>query len=324
LAEANLSWARLAEADLSGAQLERADLSGAQLNGADLSGAFLERADLSESYLERVDLSWAHLERAYLIAVQLAGAFLQNAKLEAVVLKDAQLIDAQGIGPFLVDVSWAGTNVSVIPWSEMVMLGDEAHARQRKDKDGKKKHPVRRFEEYTNAMRATHQLAVVLQDQGLTTEASRFAYRAKCLERAVRWYELRTIAWHEHNSEKRTVNSIRKGLARFISVILSWFFSWFLFLIAGYGYRLRFCLLWYLLTIGGFTLAYLLMEPHYFTWWSALGESVNVFHGRGASPNLPQLMHPARFALLTVIEAWTGLVIEVVLVATLIQRFFGK
>lgn len=173
-------------------------------------------------------------------------------------------------------------------------------------------------------MRATHQLAVVLQDQGLTSDASRFAYRARCLERAVRYYELRTVAWRDQKNKKATVSSMRKGVTRFFSILVGWLFSWFLFLLSGYGYRLRYCLLWYLLVVGGCAIAYMFLEPHYFTWWTALGESVNVFHGRGASPSLPQLAHPTRFALLTIAEAWAGLVIEVVLVATLVQRFFGK
>ena len=41
---------------------------------------------------------------------------------------------------------------------------------------------------------------------------------------------------------------------------------------------------------------------------------------RGATPNLPQLVHLVHFAVQTIAEAWVGLVIEVVL----IQRLFGK
>ncbi|GHO90134.1 hypothetical protein KSF_001820 [Reticulibacter mediterranei] len=91
-------------------------------------------------------------------------------------------------------------------------------------------------------MRATHQLSVDLHDQGLTTDASRFAYRAKVLERIVRWYELCTVTWHDPKNEQITVRSVWQGLARLFSILLSWLFSWFLFLIAGYGYRLRYCL----------------------------------------------------------------------------------
>jgi hypothetical protein len=234
----------------------------------------------------------------------------------------AQCWDLQ-VGPRVADASWSETNMSVIAWSNIIQLGDEYDACQEYD-NVKGKDKKTRLREYRIAMRATHQLAVVLQDQGLTPDASRFAYRAKCLERAVYRYELRSITWHDQNSKKRTVKSVRKGLIRFFLLLSLWFSSWCLFLIAGYGYRLLFCLFWYFPIILGFAFAYLHMEPHYFTWWTALGERVNVFHGRGASPNIPQLTHPARFVMLTIAEAWAGLVIEVVFVTTLIQRFFGK
>jgi len=345
---ANLVGAQLEGANFSAAQLAGANLFGVQLAGttfykAQLAGATLFRAQLAgvslyEAQLAGASLCEAQLTGADLRGAQLTGADLRGAKLESVQLVATKLTSEQGVGPDIADASWAGTNLSVVTWSDMVMLGDEARARQWKDRNGNKKAQATRIKEYRDAMRATHQLAIVLQDQGLTTDASRFAYRAKMLERTVRRYELRSVTYYELEriikeypeydldvfKKKWTAKSIEKGLTRFFSALLSWLFSWFLFLIAGYGYRLRYCLMWYVFVVGGCTLAYLFMEPHYFTWWTALAESVNVFHGRGASPNLPQLAHPARFAALTIVEAWTGLVIEVVLVATLIQRFFGK
>ena len=320
---ATLLGAHLEGANLFGAHLEGAYLHNAQLEGANLTGAQLKGAYLYNAQLKGASLLIARLEGADLLGAQLEGADLTHAKLEVVQLAGVKLTNDKGIGPSVADASWAGTNMSVVTWSDIVMLGDEYRARQR-DNIGGKKDQATRLSEYRAAMRATHQLAVVLQDQGLIPDASRFAYRAKCLERTLLWYELRTVIWLDPNSTRRTVKSVRKGLTLFFSILISWLFSWFLFLIAGYGYRLRFCFFWYFLVILGCAFAYLLVEPHYFTWWTALGESVNVFHGRGASPNIPQLTHPARFAMLTIAEAWAGLVIEVVFVATLIQRFFGK
>ncbi|GHP00314.1 hypothetical protein KSF_103610 [Reticulibacter mediterranei] len=72
------------------------------------------------------------------------------------------------------------------------------------------------------------------------------------------------------------------------------------------------------------TLFYWWSDPTQLPWWAALGESVNVFHGRGASPMITALAHPVSFILLTVVEAVFGLVIEVVFVATMVQRLFGK
>ncbi len=74
-------------------------------------------------------------------------------------------------------------------------------------------------------MRATHQLSVALQDQGLTTDASRFAYRTQCLERIIRWYELRTITWRNPKNKQMTVKSVWQGLTHFFSILFSWLFS---------------------------------------------------------------------------------------------------
>jgi hypothetical protein len=189
----------------------------------------------------------------------------------------------------------------------MEMLDDEYQARERTH-DGKAKDKVTRLSEHERAVRANRQLAVALQSQGLNEDSTRFAYRAKCLERSVRWYEFLTT----------------RSIWSRLQVLGAWLFSWFLYLIAGYGYRLWFCLGWYVLVIVGFTMLYRLFEPGVFTWWTALGESVNVFHGRGAAPSVNELARPNLFAALTIGEAFIGLVIEIVLVATAIQRFFGK
>jgi uncharacterized protein YjbI with pentapeptide repeats len=313
LQEAVLRYAHLQEAILRYAYLERADLWEAHLEGVVLIGAYLQGADLRRTYLQGADLRGASLQ----------GADLRGASCSQINLFDTVLVDENGVGPSLADVQWGETNLSLADWSQIRILGDEQRASQ-PTADGKKKDRATRQKEYQAAYRANHQLAIALQNQGLVEDASRFTYRAKNLERVVRSYELKNISWRDKNTKKRTVNSIGKGLLHFLPALLSWLFSWFLFLIAGYGYRLYNCVFWYIVVVGGCAFAYLLMEPHYFTWWTALAESVNVFHGRGASPSLPQLAHPARFAVLTIAEAWTGLVIEVILVATLIQRFFGK
>lgn len=172
---------------------------------------------------------------------------------------------------------------------------------------GEKKPHERRQREYQEAYRANHQLAVVLQEQGLTEDAARFAYRARCLRRKALWYEL-----------------LHKGAKNKTSVLGSWLFSWFLFLLAGYGYRLRWCLLWPIGFVAVFTLIYWGLDPVHMPWWVALGESVNVFHGRGAAPNIATLAHPVWFTAFSIAEAILGLIIETVFVATIIQRFFGK
>jgi hypothetical protein len=298
LKRVNLSYAHLEGADLRAAHLERAHLIEAHLEGADLGDAHLEGANLLWVYLEGADLEGAHLERTN----------LRGASLTSVDLTGATLANATGVGPSLVDIKWGETHLSVVDWSHVQTLGDEYHARQSVEASGQRKTRVKRREDHQDAHRANHQLAVVLQNQGLIDDATRFAYRAKCLKRTVLWYDL------------LLAQTMRQRFQ------MSWplLFSWALFLLAGYGYRLRRCLLWYVGIVLGFMLLYWQLDPTQFPWWSALGESVNVFHGRGAAPTIAGMAHPVQFALLTVVEAIIGLVIEVVFVATMIQRLFGK
>jgi uncharacterized protein YjbI with pentapeptide repeats len=320
LKDANLNNACLKEIHLVQANLMNASFRKTHLEEVNFMGAHLEGADFYHAYLDRVDFGWSHLERTLFMGVHiensdLRGAFFSNET-------DLRYVTLSGVVR-LFGIRWSDVDLSGINWSNLKILGDELLARREKNNQ-KIKEVNPHLSDYRQATQAYRQLSAALQEQGITTDAAKFAYRAKCMERATYYDELATIDWHDLATKKKTVNSMRKGLWPFITILLSWLFSWFLFLLSGYGYRIRYCLCWYLFFILGFTFAYLIVEPHYFTWWTALGESVNVFHGRGASPNLPQLTHPARFAMLTIIEAWTGLVIEVVLVATLIQRFFGK
>src|SRR5260370_418190 len=205
LEEANLIGAQLAGANLSGAQLGRANLSGAPLGGADLSraqlkgailieaqleGAYLieaqlEGVNLSEAQLEGADLSRARLKGVDLSKAQLEGADLSGARLEGVDLREVILGDKQRIGPRFADVQWGDTNLAVVDWSQVAVLGDEREARQKKRPDGGKKVKAVRLSEYQTAVRANRQLAVALQTQGLHEEAARFAYRAQRLQRIV-------------------------------------------------------------------------------------------------------------------------------------------
>ncbi len=328
LEEADLSWAHLEGASLSEAHLEGANLGGAHLEGADLRGAYLEGADLSEAHLERALLhlarlkgtllSLAHLERADLRGAHLEGANLRKAHLEEAHLGEASLASANLtgailanetlVGPSLVDVKWGETNLSVVDWSGVQTLGDEYHARRSVDADEQWLTWVKRRKAFQDAHRANHQLAVALQNQGLVDDAARFAYRAKCLQRTVFWYDL----------------LLAQTMKQRLQISWTLLFSWALFLLAGYGYRLRRCLFWYFEIVLLFMLLYWWLDPTHLRWWMALGESVNAFHGRGAAPAMTQLAHPVWFTFLTVAEAMIGLVIEIVFVATVIQRLFGK
>ena len=101
----------------------------------------------------------------------------------------------------------------------------------------------------------------------------------------------------------------------------AWLFSWFLFLLAGYGYKLWRSFLAYLLVIGTFTALYLLLDPC-LAWYEAIVVSMTAFHGRGFSPNTFSPGDPLSIA--SAVEAFFGLLIEVTFIATLTRRFFGQ
>ena len=296
---ANLSQAQLEGADLNGAQLENANLRGAQLKKAYLSGARLGSANLSQARLEDAYLSQVRLENADLIGAQLGGANLSGAHLEGACFIGAQLGNKQRIGPRLADAQWGNANLSVVEWSQFTQLGDEWEAHQKREHGGKKKTEETRLDDYRAALRANRQLAVVLRNQGLNDEADHFAYRAQLLQRVVWRYQRK---W------------------------LKCIFSWFLFLIAGYGYRPSRSFLAYLLVISGFATAYYLLGHTVGPALSPLGAlvfSMTSFHGRGFFPgNNVSLDDP--LTVLAALEALVGLIIEVTFIATLTQRLFNR
>ena len=105
----------------------------------------------------------------------------------------------------------------------------------------------------------------------------------------------------------------------------SWLFSWFLFLLAGYGYRPSRSFLAYFLVITGFATAYYFLGHTVGPALSPLEAfvfSMTSFHGRGFFPGGIKLDDP--LTVLAAIEALVGLIIEVTFIATLTRRFFGQ
>ena len=278
--------------NMAAARLKEANLREAQLQEANLTGAQLQGADLREAQLQGADLSWAQLQNADLRWVQLQHAYLT----------DVTLADSKGTSPPIADAQWDGVNLSVVDWSLVKQLGDEYKARQSK-RDEKMKDEATRLEEYKRAVRANRQLAVVLRDQGLNEEADHFAYRAHICQRSV----LRRQGWRSFGR---------------------WLGSWFLALLAGYGYRPGRTVLWYVCVIGCFAFGYfwathfLHAQPHPLAWYEALILSVSSFHGRGFFQPVQNLGDPV--AILASIEAILGLIIEISFIATFTQRFFGR
>lgn len=301
---------RLDGADLKGTRLEGAMLSHAQLSKADLRSAHLEYSRLGRANLQDAFLFNAHLEGAFLMRANLKGSVLWQAYVAGATFRSTHLDDAtldniwlcdkddkQRIGPHLADVFWGNANLSVVDWSQFSMLGEEYEARQ-VARDGKQKSAERRLREYKQAVRAYRQLSVALQNQGIYEDAARFSYHAQVLQ--------------------RTVLHLQKHTGQYL-------FSYFLDILAGYGYRPGRTVITYLLVIGLFALTYALLSLNIHPGLSPLGciiFSVTSFHGRGFFPGGLPLDSP--LTVLAACEAVIGLVIEISFIATFTQRFFGK
>jgi uncharacterized protein YjbI with pentapeptide repeats len=293
LERASLMNSHLEGADLRQAHLEETNLDHAHLEGANLESAHLERANLRYADLKRADLDSAHLEGADPIGAHLEGATLNGASFDKV----TQLNNATLTGVRLDRATFDNTNLSVVNWREVPVLGDELVARAGKDKYGYWKNRDTRREEYRAAVRANRRLAVALQANGLSEDAARYTYRAQLCQRKALFYERRIPAWLG---------------------------SWFLAALAGYGFRPGRTILWYLAVVGGFALAYFLFGPSsavHLTWNEALVVSLTAFHGRGFFATTFQPGDP--LAALAAIEAVTGLLIEISFIATFTQRFFN-
>jgi hypothetical protein len=302
LEKANLFQANLREANFSFAHLEEANLIEAHLEEANLSFAHLEKALFSEAYLEGAKLAMAHLEGANLVGAYLGGAKLQRASFDSMtILEDCNLGSGKHRFASLANVRWSGVDLTVVDWLSVKMLGDEYEARQRKTHDGQAKDKTERLGEYKTAVQANRQLALVLRGQGMSEEADHFAYRAQLLQRVV---------WRRRR--------------RFLKYI----FSWFLSLLAGYGYRPLRSLFLYLFVLTGFAVGYCVVthvlhtQSYPLTYYEALILSISSFHGRGFFQPVQNLGDP--IAVLAAAEAVIGLLIEISFIATFTQRFFGK
>ena len=319
---------------LTGAYLFRTHLEGARLRKAHLEGTYLslvhlEEAYLEEAYLERSNLFRAHLEGANLIDANLDYAILYRAIFDTETrLENVDFGKTWFCTALLADVCWGGASLANLHWTQVKMLGDEYRARQKepdekysfaewqKNSSSRRLHKkwggskAKRVDDYMCAVRANRQLAVALQGQGLNEEAARFAYHAQVLRKNVLWYQM---------TQQRTPFRQR------MQVLGSWLFSWFLFLLAGYGYKPLRSIIAYLVIIFGFMGLYLLnahfIAPH-LTWDEALVLSVSSFHGRGFFTQNVTLGDT--YARLAAIEAVVGLFIEISFIATFTQRFLGK
>jgi uncharacterized protein YjbI with pentapeptide repeats len=302
----------MAGVKMAGTYLFRVHLEGARLRNAHLEGAYLTLAHLEEAYLDE-----AHLERSNLFQTHLEGANLREAHLEYTVLYRATFdnytslanvyLGTQELFTALVaDVYWGGVSLASLNLSQVKMLGDEQYFYvewQKISSSGRLfpsggKITDTRLDEYMSAVRANRQLAVALQAQGLNEVAARFSYHAQKLQRIV----------------FRRQRKFGK-----------YFFSGFLDLLAGYGYKPWRSFAAYLLVITAFAIAYFMIGHRLGPVLSPLSSfvfSMTSFHGRGFFPGGIALDDP--LTVVAALEAFIGLLIEVTFIATLTQRLFGK
>jgi hypothetical protein len=110
------------------------------------------------------------------------------------------------------------------------------------------------------------------------------------------------------------INEALRGCTRYVFLL-------FLDIFSGYGYKLGRSFCTYIFVIGIFAFTYHLLDSH-LGLKDALIISMTAFHGRGFPPSQFQLSEPQ--SLVSAIEAFVGLIIEVTFIATLTQRFFEK
>jgi uncharacterized protein YjbI with pentapeptide repeats len=312
---ADFSAAHLEGANFAGARLRGVNFRGAHLEGAIFSDALLEDADFTDAYLAGVDFREAHLEGADLRGSHLEGKKLAQSDMgrigkwspslqatlppadlreaffsSATRLKDAVLGNKELGFISVADLSWGDANLNVIDWEHFAQPGDEYKAKKAHAPERDK---TQQIEEYSAAVRANRQLAVILQSQGLNEVAARFSYRGQVLQRAVLYQQ-------------------RKFVQCLFSLLLD--------LLTGYGYKPLRSFIAYLIVDIVFAVIYSFLD-HDLNWLDAFILSVTTF-GRGLVPATFTISDP--MALVSIVEAFIGLSIEATFIAALTQRLFGK
>lgn len=293
LDETNLSGIQLLKVVLGNVNLPQAQLKDAVLWGADLRGAILHGANLHGAVLLSADLRGVVFGTAHL-----DGADLRWSRMDA----DTSL-DGTSISRFtlLGDVRWADTPLMLVTWHDALRISDEYWAIGQCETGTRPGWKDKTTNDFESAARAYRQLAVALRAQGMNDEVDRYAYRGHLMRReALRW-------------------SKRWGKLGF---------SWFLFLISGYGYRLWRILVTYAAVVLSFTLLYWILGVHSFphepgirALWDSFLVSLSAIHGR---TTFEQLGAWSPAAWTAAVESVFGIVIEGVFVAMLIQRFFAR
>jgi Pentapeptide repeats (8 copies) len=313
---ANLGAAHLEKAQLTAAHLEGAVLAYADLAGAILRDTHLEGAKMQQSKLAGTVLNDAHLEGTILadedlkriqqwkpsVAVPLPAADLQGAIFDDATRLDGAVLgnNASG-GVKIADARLNGVNLTVVDWTSVKVLGEEHAVQEAIRRHEHFPQPEVELRMYQESVRANRQLALALRSQGLSEDADRFAYSAQKRQRSVSYLQGRYDKWIG---------------------------SWILYLLSGYGYRIRNIFLSYVCILVFFTCVYCLVGVHSTphesglrALWDSFLVSLSAIHGR---TTFEQLGAWSLAAWVAALESVVGIVIEGVFVAMLIQRLFGK
>ena len=361
LLHADLRGALLTGASLCGATLKNArfdaatDLSRVHLIQSQHSRtadnpAFLVDVNWGDANLTGIDwelLTWISEERP-LRQATLTRAKIQNAKkrldevvfnletlqpieifnhIKRVFLKSNSLTPR----PNLTAAEWGQLQVLwewVAKWSPLV---EESVKLEKYLQDQMVMFPSELFHAQVDSARAYRQLGNILRDQGRISDSARFAYRALKLERLIprRYQQLATFtAGHQESSRLARANrwlSMKTASAWRRAVAEGRIFSSFLVdLVCGYGYRPLRAFAAYFVVVLAFAGAYALAGMRPFL--NAIVFSITSFHGRGFAELLGPLekASPYRAIDIAAVEAFVGLLMEVVLVATFTRRLFDR
>jgi len=336
--EVNLYYADLRGSSLNEAQLQGVDLRNAQLQGVSFFGADLRGANLSEARLES--------------GISLAGTALSPVDLRVTTLDARTNLAGVTLGDIehgfvsVADTAWNGVNLANVGWDVLCspggQLGDEQRAHDPQHEVGWLKTPEDTLAGYQEAARAYRQLSVALQAQGLTEQSVWLGYRGQKLQHTVLTLRLASLRQAPHQgSWWRRAQEVGRLRGRVL-------FSRVLDRVAGYGYKPGKSITSYLSVQLTFIALYLLIGLQNFlstgshmpagstgvqAAWTAFVQafilSVTSFHGRAFLPwnaggfvNNAPLPTALMYGVGTAFEAVFGLLIEAILVATLIQRFF--
>ena len=315
LEEADLRGINVSHMQLRQAILRRAAIDGACFFGADLYRAELQGTKCEKADFRQVDLFGADLDRAWLWDADFRGARLARTSLCATHFRGADLRGADLTGAWmdsttrfravkldsttrLGQVVWNSVPLIQVDWSQMRQSGEESEITRRAPRN-------ERLQAIIAAQQAYDGLAVVLQNQGVKDWASHYHLRALRLERRAQLLRGNT---------------------------LSWFVSWLIDMLSGYGQYVGRALRAYALVIVVFASTYYGLTNYLGALFptrstrlapiEALVLSVSSFHGRGFFPQSLSLGDP--IAVVAAAEAIIGLFNELVFITTFSRRVLDR